>query len=415
MIDIGEKIASVFKECRQKTQLSQSSMAEKLETPLRTYQSWEKSFTSSIENYLKICHTLEIDASELLKAVSDTKNENFKSNEGLKTIARDTHLILKERVVRKALEGDSVAEIFSWLTSRYPEKAELVHNELDFINNCILDLYHSKHQIFREIDFKRDLKKEQGLGEILGIPKEQVIVSNSGGIKLKLLREIIIAKHGAAWIVRWSGEKSGYRLGIAGGRVSARILNSIPRGSVSNITLFPLNFTYTPVDLHISSIAQISTFLYRQNGYGMLSDTTNEEEVYGSMLLADAVFLGLGTFSNNEIYEQIIRSRLGQKMVRKVKEMKIEGDFNYHLLDKKGKEVFMPEIVSDIGDTKRKSLIKSISLKHMQDKADKGGKVVITITGSTKKADIAKSVFRRQYANHLITDDKIADKILMDS
>jgi len=151
--------------------------------------------------------------------------------------------------------------------------------------------------------------------------------------------------------------------------------------------------------------------MYKATGYGVATDTLNEEQVFSSMLLSDAAFLGIGTFSNEGLYENMIRSVRGQGVVDSIRESGAIGDLNYHLLDKSGQEIVLPEIVSNIGEKVPDSLIKSIGLRHLREKADKGGRIVIVGTGS-HKADTVRVALNKGYANYLITDETIADSIL---
>jgi DNA-binding transcriptional regulator LsrR (DeoR family) len=94
--------------------------------------------------------------------------------------------------------------------------------------------------------------------------------------------------------------------------------------------------------------------------------------------------------------------------------MGIVGDFNYHLLDKKGDQVTYPEIVTDIGDETTGSLVKSIGLNILRERADRGCKIMISTTGA-HKAEAVITTFRNRYANWLLTDETVADRIINES
>jgi len=151
--------------------------------------------------------------------------------------------------------------------------------------------------------------------------------------------------------------------------------------------------------------------MYKGTGYGIETDTMNEEQVFSSMLLADAAFLGIGTFSNEGLYEKMIRSVRGQGVIEKIREKGVIGDLNYHLLDPTGREILFPDIVSNIGEHQPDPLIKSISLKNLKDKADKGGRIVIAGSGDYK-ADTVRVALENRFANYLISDETIADSLL---
>jgi len=398
----GEKIGNRLKELRQSAGLSQVVTAEALETPLRTYQGWEKDFTSSIQNLIKICNYFNHPVETLIKNLDPDSTWIVDQPE-----IED----YKIKIFRSAMTGADYAELFEWFKKNHPEKAEDIDNPEQFIENCILDIYHIRPSFFNEYNFPRETEKEQAIGKMFDIPEDQITIVKSGHIPSEVIREILIAPYGASWIIKWAAAKPGFRIGISNGFTTSRILNSIQRGAVKNSILFPLNFTNTPVDFPISSTALISSFLYRSIGYGITTDTVNEEQVFSSMLLTDAALLGIGNFDREGLYERMIRSVLGQNAVSKIRKMGIVGDLNYNLFNKDGIEIELPEIVSRIGDFEKQSLVKAIGLKQLHEKADRGSKIVIAGTGAHKADSVAISL-RKGYANHLITDETIADKLL---
>lgn len=402
---IGNKI----KDLRISKGLSQVATAEALSMPLRTYQTWEKDFTSSVQNLIEICNFFSVSIGSILNPIQNGSIES-----GIDNLKDNNYVEVDEYKVKffdMALEGNSEDEIFNWYKKEYPLNAGLVYDRSRFIINCFLDIYHFRHKALTNLNFGRDREKEILLAERFNLPASNIVVAKSGKIRHRIIREMLIACYGAEWIIDWSSKKPGYRIGLSNGFTIARILDFIPRGSVTNLSLFPLNFTNSPVDVPISATALISSFMYKATGYGVETDTLNEEQVFSSMLLADAAFLGIGTFSKEGLYENMIRSVRGQGAVKNIRDKGIIGDLNYHLLDASGNEVIIPEIVSNIGEKETKSLIKSIGLQNLRDKADKGGRIVIVGSGANK-ANTVIAALDKGYANYLITDDTIADSIL---
>lgn len=397
MEDIGKKIGSVLKARRIEAKLSQSAAAQALGTPLRTYQAWEKTFTSSIQNLVKIASFFDIPLDQLIPhSLKQQEPEEYR---------------YKRRIFRMAMEGADSRELYDWLLRMHPESIEGNRSPEQCIENCLLDIYHHSGDILSEYQFQRNREKEGAIGDRFRLPKDQIYVISSGSIEHELLREMIIAPFGAELLCSWAQEKPGMRIGISNGFTIARILDSIRRGAVSNIKLFPLNFTGTQVDLPISSTSLISSFLYRCTGYGVESDTVSEEQVFSSMLLADAAFLGIGNFSREGLYERMIRSVLGQRYIDDIRSRGVVGDLNYHLFDSDGNEVNIPEIAANIGDFDRQALVKSIGLKTLTERAERGTKLVIAGTG-THKAESIRIALDQGYANHLICDESVADAML---
>ncbi len=409
MIDAGRYIGNKIKELRISNGLSQAATAEALSMPLRTYQTWEKDYTSSVQNLINICNYFGVSVGTILNSIQDGSSESGigASKQSISTKIDE----YKIKIFDLALEGKDEHEIFSWYEKNYPHQAAGINDRSKFITNCFLDIYHLRHKALTNLNFGRDKDKEQKIAKRFILPEDHIVVAKSGHIKHEIIREMLIARYGAEWIIDWSSKKPGFRIGLSNGFTIARILDFIPRGAVENLNLFPMNFTNSPVDFPISSTALISSFMYKATGYGITTDTLNEEQVFSSMVLADAAFLGIGTFSYEGLYEKMLRSVRGQSAVDRIRELGVIGDLNYHLLDKSGKEVILPEIVSNIGEQQTRSLIKSIGLQHLKEKADKGGRIVIAGSGDYK-ANTVRVAFENRYANYLITDDTIADVLL---
>jgi len=297
------------------------------------------------------------------------------------------------------------------LRGLWREIVEGISSEEKFIENCLLDIYHLQYSLMFQKSFERIKEKERAIEKLFGIPEDQVIIVNSGNVKQQFLREVILSRYGAEWIIKWAGMKPGFRLGISNGFTVSRILDAIPRGSIRDMSLFPLNFTNTQVDFPISSTALISSFLYKNTGYNISTDTLTEEQVFGAILLADAALLGIGSFSKEGLYERMICFVLGHRVVSEIRKLGVVGDLNYYLLDKDGNQINLPEIISNIGSENSSSLVKAVELSTLREKAERGCRIVIAASGK-HKAEIVRIALKKGYANHIITDETIADVIL---
>ncbi|MEA1911100.1 MAG: sugar-binding domain-containing protein [Spirochaetota bacterium] len=400
--EIGKQIGSKIKELRTQAGLSQNTASEAMEISLRTYQSWEKDFNSSIQKLINVCSFFDFPIESLINFIEPGKSSGVNVSKSV---------YYKQSIFHMALTGKTNDDIFQWFSDTYPERAEKIANPEQFVENSILDIYHIHPSILHQYNFTRAREKERAMEHLFKLPAGQIIVVQSGHISHEVIREMIIAPFGAELLTRWVEAKPGFRLGLSNGFTTARILDSIPRGGIKNMTFFPLNFTNTQVDFPISSTAIISSFLYKSAGYGITTDTVNEEQVFSSMLLADAALLGIGTFSRKGLYERMIRSVLGQTTVTQIREMGIIGDLNYNLFDKNGIEIDFPKVVSHIGEFREGSLVKSIGLNTLREKVEKGARIVITGTGK-HKAESVSVALKNNYANYLITDETIADELL---
>ena len=81
------------------------------------------------------------------------------------------------------------------------------------------------------------------------------------------------------------------------------------------------------------------------------SNPTSEAEVFGAMQNADAALLGIGTFSKQGLYTQMITASLGSSQLEEILHSGAIGDLNYYLLDKQGEVIDCPALVSPIGSS----------------------------------------------------------------
>ena len=167
----GELLGNKIKELRTAAGLSQVATAEALKTPIRTYQGWEKDFTSSIQNLIKICNFFNHPVENLIKEL-DPENTWIINQPEIEEY--------KIKIFRESMNGADSAELFDWFTSAHPEKAEQITDSELFIENCILDIYHNRSSLLGDYSFPRDSEKEKAVGEMFNIPPSQIAVIKSG-------------------------------------------------------------------------------------------------------------------------------------------------------------------------------------------------------------------------------------------
>jgi len=404
MITAGKRIGLILKRMRQEKGYSQSHVASSLSIPVRTYQSWETGYTSNVDNLITLCGFYGITPVDLF---SEWLEELPSGGSRPGTMIPEQEKEISS-ILDRILEGEDLESLAGTFPSVFNRPGETPE---DILYRLILDVYFSRPDTLasRFPGYCRDL--EQDIAAAYGIPPAAVTVIRTGKFRIQLLREIYLAFPGAGTLTEWASEKPGFRLGVSNGYTVARLLDQIGRGSVRNLSLFPLNFTNTPVDFPISSNSLISSFLYRTEGYGNSMDTPGEMEVYGSMLLADAVVLGAGTFSREGLYEKMIRSTLGNSVMERIREAGVIGDLNYNLLDREGNRIDLPEVVSGIGHPESTSLIKAINLDLLAQKADRGCRVMAAAAGSRKALPVHLAL-KKGYVNHLLVDQSLAEELL---
>lgn len=390
MNSLLNRVTTLIRELRLFQKLSQTTVAEALQVPLRTYQSWEKSYSSNIENLNAICEFYSLDLSEFLN---------------LSSLPKEALQIRMER----ALSSDKL--FINSVFSGSSQKAFPHLGSDDCIENLIRDSYFKGELDARIQSTVRDEVMEQEVSRYTGLRRECVQVVDTRPVKMQLLKEMILGWFGSLWIEEWARASDRFSLGISNGYTVARIMDYMKRGSIGNLQLFPLNFTMTPADFSITATSLISSYRYRNEGRCSESNPTSEAEVFGAMHLADAALLGIGTFSKQGLYTQMITASLGSSYLEEILQSGAIGDLNYYLLDKEGEVIDYPPLVSPIGDIDSHSLIKSINLKLLRQKADRGCKIIIAAAGA-HKAPLVRLSIQKGYANHLLIDSSLAEAML---
>lgn len=385
-----DRVTILIRELRLFQKLSQTTVADALQVPLRTYQSWEKSYCSNIENLNAICEFYSLEFSEFLELSSLPKEA---------LASRLEHSLSSEKVFISEIFAGSGPEAFSHLG---PDCG---------IENLIRDAYFRGELDGRIRSAVRDEAMEQKVAEFTGLNRECVQVVETRPVKMQLLKEIILGRFGSLWIETWARASDRFSLGVSNGYTVARILDHMKRGSIGNLQLFPLNFTMTPADFSITATSLISSYRYRNEGRCSESNPTSEAEVFGAMQLADAALLGIGTFSRQGLYTQMITASLGSSQLGGILHSGAIGDLNYYLLDKEGEVIDCPALVSPIGSDTSSSLIKSINLKLLGQKADRGCKIIIAAAGA-HKAPLVNLAIQKGYANHLLIDTSLGEAML---
>ncbi len=390
MNSLLDRVTTLIRELRLFQKLSQTTVADALQVPLRTYQSWEKSYSSNIENLNAICEFYSLEFSEFLELSSLSK-------EALDI--RLKHSLSPEKVFISEVFAGLGPETFSHLISEHG------------IENLIRDAYFRGELDGRIRSVARNEAMEQKVADFTGLKRQCVQVVETRPIKMQLLKEMILGWFGSLWIEEWARASDRFSLGVSNGYTVARILDHMKRGSIGNLQLFPLNFTMTPADFSITATSLISSYRYRNEGRCSESNPTSEAEVFGAMQLADAALLGIGTFSKQGLYTQMITASLGSSHLETILQSGAIGDLNYYLLDKEGEVIDSPSLVSPIGSNQTSSLIKSINLKLLGQKADRGCKIIIAAAGE-HKAPLVKLAMQKGYANHLLIDSSLAEAML---
>ncbi len=398
MKEITNQAADLIKYLRKRENLSQTILADALKVPLRTYQNWEKTFSSKL-NYLNlICSFYNLNLQLFFKLL-DTDSSNWED-----ILSQNNQL--NYEILIDIFKGLSIEE----LLLKYPQIKKIENISL-FLDNIIRDWYFNKKDYQFNFSFNRNYDLEEKLAQKTNLHRSNIRVINTSPIKFQILKEIILGFHGAEWIKEWLIQTSHFSLGISNGYTVSRILDNFNRGSAKNLELFSLNFTKSPVDFSISSTSLISSFCYKHEGVNNNFKPTSELEVYSAVQLCDAMLLGIGTFSQTGLYSKMIEKTLGKQKLSEILNKKACGDLNYYIFDEEGNIIEDKSLVSAISPTENDSLIKAVDLQLIQKKADRGCKIIVAAAGEHKAKMINLSI-KQSLINHLLIDDSLANKLL---
>ncbi len=398
MKEITNQAADLIKYLRKRENLSQTILADALKVPLRTYQNWEKTFSSKL-NYLNlICSFYNLNLQLFFKLL-DTDSSNWED-----ILSQNNQL--NYEILIDIFKGLSIEE----LLLKYPQ-IKIIENISLFLDNIIRDWYFNKKDYQFNFSFNRNYDLEEKLAQKTNLHQSNIRVINTSPIKFQILKEIILGFHGAEWIKEWLIQTSHFSLGISNGYTVSRILDNFNRGSAKNLELFSLNFTKSPVDFSISSTSLISSFCYKHEGVNNNFKPTSELEVYSAVQLCDAMLLGIGTFSQTGLYSKMIEKTLGKQKLSEILNKKACGDLNYYIFDEEGNIIEDKSLVSAISPTENDSLIKAVDLQLIQKKADRGCKIIVAAAGEHKAKMINLSI-KQSLINHLLIDDSLANKLL---
>jgi len=398
MKEITNQAADLIKYLRKRENLSQTILADALKVPLRTYQNWEKTFSSKL-NYLNlICSFYNLNLQLFFKLL-DTDSSNWED-----ILSQNNQL--NYEILIDIFKGLSIEE----LLLKYPQIKKIENISL-FLDNIIRDWYFNKKDYQFNFSFNRNYDLEEKLAQKTNLHRSNIRVINTSPIKFQILKEIILGFHGAEWIKEWLIQTSHFSLGISNGYTVSRILDNFNRGSAKNLELFSLNFTKSPVDFSISSTSLISSFCYKHEGVNNNFKPTSELEVYSAVQLCDAMLLGIGTFSQTGLYSKMIEKTLGKQKLSEILNKKACGDLNYYIFDEEGNIIEDKSLVSAISPTENDSLIKAVDLQLIQKKADRGCKIIVAAAGEHKAKMINLSI-KQSLINHLLIDDSLAKKLL---
>lgn len=398
MKEITNQAADLIKYLRKRENLSQTILADALKVPLRTYQNWEKTFSSKL-NYLNlICSFYNLNLQLFFKLL-DTDSSNWED-----ILSQNNQL--NYEILIDIFKGLSIKE----LLLKYPQIKKIENISL-FLDNIIRDWYFNKKDYQFNFSFNRNYDLEEKLAQKTNLHRSNIRVINTSPIKFQILKEIILGFHGAEWIKEWLIQTSHFSLGISNGYTVSRILDNFNRGSAKNLELFSLNFTKSPVDFSISSTSLISSFCYKHEGVNNNFKPTSELEVYSAVQLCDAMLLGIGTFSQTGLYSKMIEKTLGKQKLSEILNKKACGDLNYYIFDEEGNIIEDKSLVSAISPTENDSLIKAVDLQLIQKKADRGCKIIVAAAGE-HKAKIINLSIKQSLINHLLIDDSLANKLL---
>jgi len=395
MEHLESRITTIIKELRLLHGYTQSFVAQSLHIPLRTYQSWEKEFSSHIGNLELLAKLYRISLIDISHLATMGEQECLDS------------------IQRWPFESEACLDAIFIGASAHDLKASfpaLVSSDKTFetsVDNLVRDAYFSGKLESRLSCMKCDTDLEESIAVRFGLMPNAVKVVDTTLVQFQIVKEMALGVVGSRWLTEMASQYDRFSVGVSNGYTIARIMDHLKRGNATNFQLFPLNFTMTPADFSITATSLISSFRYKNEGRCSDSNPITEPEVYSAMQLADAVVMGIGTFSRKGLYSNMIQATLGSTRLQEIIAGGAVGDLNYYLLDEKGDIIQFPDLVSEMGAVSHSALIKAIHLDVIKKKANHGCKVIIAAAGAHKASLVSLAITKR-YANHLLIDSSLA-------
>jgi DNA-binding transcriptional regulator LsrR (DeoR family)/DNA-binding XRE family transcriptional regulator len=397
------RIGASLKAERLRRGLSQEGMARKLSLKKATYVSYEYGRSEpSLALVARACDVLGLRPGALLGVTVDRTEHS-------RLLGWEVQVRLENRereayeVFLRLAEGEEVE-------NRSEEEIELLLREL-FSENLVRFT-----NLTMNVDLGGAVAKKLELDEVR-------VVDVPPAVNSPFLRALLVAEAGKRTFMEKL--QPNVRIGITGGFLITRMLDSLSRRDLTSVPpfeIFPI--AVSPFERVSVSPNTILGHLYYRNfersmrAHGLMFATPESQKdlretmrVLDGATGSDLIFLGLGDFDlrqrladNKEA--DTMRSLLyarGFNFQRIVEEEKAVGDIMFFPVDARGEPVLLKEL-SD--------LICSIGLERLRKLSSFYRIPVFAIVSGARKRDIVIAAAKGKYINSAVMETELADSLL---
>jgi DNA-binding transcriptional regulator LsrR (DeoR family)/DNA-binding XRE family transcriptional regulator len=396
------EIAGQLRAERLRRGLSQEGMARKLGLKKATYVSYEYGRSEPpLAIVARACDVLGLRPGALLGVARDRKQR--------------THLIgyeVERRLDDREREADEVLQ-------RLAEGETVDRSEAE-IEGLLRELF--SENLVRITDLAMDPDLGTAVAERLGL-NEVRVVKMPRAMNSPFLRAILVAE--AAKKAFIEKLQPNFRIGITGGFLITRMLDSLSRRELRDVPpfeIFPI--AVSPFERLSVSPNTILGHLYYRNferslrAHGLMFVTPESQKdlretmrVLDGATGSDLVFLGLGDFDLRQRLADskeadTMRSLLyarGFNFQRIVEEEKAVGDIMFFPVDATGTPVLLDEL---------QDLICSVGLETLHKLASFYRVPVVAVVSGARKRDIVVAACRGRYINAAVMETDLAEALL---
>lgn len=418
--EIGKRL-KILRENKSKlvgTRVSQREAAEALGITHGAYARWETGKASpGIEKLKSIVDYYET-SFEYLLGYQDSKAatafQSFTSPSGLTWSIRMPQNENEEKGVaiwKRLMTGENLWVEDRTITVDERHVIDIIHSGLLKINNIPNDndLAEKLHK-----KYKRAGLQEIKIACLPGNLPNRIRTFLLGNIAADYFRETV---------------SPGMKVGIVGGYTVSQMIFSLNRMDCQNIEIYPMavipSIEITNDSNSLASIFAINHFGYNvkalkipymsRSAMQALSQANYETEYAETLRIlqlvkdVNIVFMGVGGLVDRwRMPVDWLSEMMGQSppvAIKKLQEAGAVGDILYHFVDKSGKPV-APKGVN--------ARICSISLDELREMIRFYNVKVVILAVGANKGEITQTAIRAGYANTLIIDDKLANRLLFD-
>ena len=320
---------------RENRKITQEEIADILSVKFSTYQSWEQNKSPnrpSLKNLIKIADMYCVSLDYLIGR-SDFKytTHSFRTDNGIEYEIKKAPKTEKERkslnAFHRMINGEGTKKIMEYLGESKENLSKMLK---DVIYGECVEIKEESLEYTRNIALEKELKEHFEVLQSARVFKLKDIDNHS--------IRIILLGIGAASFFK-AKVKPAFNIGIANGYTVSRLVktSNMKRGSIENISIFPLTLSNTIIDVDLSAASHVGYLVYNHQDYGVRGEI-HKEIIPQRASTADVIVMGLGSIEKTNEYEGIMSKILRSEHVdlEELRNQGVVGDILYNLVMEDG-------------------------------------------------------------------------------